>query len=120
MGDVLCKNLEKFFVGVEVKPSILHGDLWSGNIAGVDGEPCIFDPASYWGHHEAEFGMSWCAGFSGRFWTAYHEEIPKAPGWDDRHDIYTLYHYLNHLNLFGGSYYGQCASLLEKLTRRNL
>ena len=47
----------------QVKPSILHGDLWSGNIGAVDGEPSIFDPASYYGHHEAEFGISWCAGF---------------------------------------------------------
>lgn len=56
------KNLEKFFEDVDVTPSILHGDLWSGNIATVEGEPSVFDPAVYYGHHEAEFGMSWCAG----------------------------------------------------------
>ena len=44
-----------------MKPSVLHGDLWSGNIAAVDGKPCIFDPAVYYGHHEAEWGMSWHA-----------------------------------------------------------
>lgn len=33
------------------------GDLWSGNIAAADGQPCIFDPATYYGHHEAEWGM---------------------------------------------------------------
>lgn len=118
MGERLCDNLEAFFEGIEVVPCILHGDLWSGNITAVDGQPCIFDPASYYGHHEAEFGMSWCAGFSGQFWEAYHKLIPRAPGWDDRHSIYTLYHYLNHYNLFGYGYYSQCESLLQKLTKK--
>jgi len=65
---------------VQVKPSVLHGDLWSGNISGVDGEPSIFDPAVYYGHSEADFGMSWCAGFSSVFYDAYHRVLPKAPG----------------------------------------
>ena len=45
----------------QVRPCVLHGDLWSGNIGSVDGEPSIFDPAVYYGHSEADFGMSWCA-----------------------------------------------------------
>jgi len=118
MGNKLCSKLEIFFEGIDVRPSLLHGDLWSGNIADVDGTPCIFDPATYYGHHEAEFGMSWCAGFEKKFWDAYHEVIPKAEGWDDRNDIYTLYHYLNHFNLFGNSYYTQCAQILQRLTMK--
>ena len=43
--------------------------------------------------------MSWCAGFGPAFWAAYHGLVPRAPGWDERHDLYTLYHYLNHYNL---------------------
>ncbi|GAB4824243.1 hypothetical protein N2152v2_011289 [Parachlorella kessleri] len=117
LGERLCLKMESLFEGIEVKPSVLHGDLWSGNIAAVDGSPTIFDPATYYGHHEAEFGMSWCASFGGDFWRAYHEVIPKAPGWDDRHALYTLYHYLNHYNLFGSGYYNQCLSLLQRLTR---
>jgi hypothetical protein len=62
MGEKLAGNLEQLFEGVEVRPAVLHGDLWSGNMAAVDGKPAIFDPATYYGHHEAEFGMSWCAG----------------------------------------------------------
>ena len=65
---------------MQVKPSVLHGDLWSGNISGVDGDPSIFDPAVYYGHSEADFGMSWCAGFSSAFYDAYHRVLPKAPG----------------------------------------
>ncbi len=70
----------RYECNVQVKPSVLHGDLWSGNISGVDGEPSIFDPAVYYGHSEADFGMSWCAGFSSAFYDAYHRVLPKAPG----------------------------------------
>ncbi|CAD7703653.1 unnamed protein product [Ostreobium quekettii] len=118
MGERLMASLETFFDGVSVKPSVLHGDLWSGNIAAVDGEPSIFDPAVYYGHHEAEFGMSWCAGFSAAFWKAYHDIIPRSPGFEERKKIYLLYHYLNHYNLFGSGYYGECQSLLSQLTRK--
>jgi len=118
MGEKLCAKLDGFFEGIEVKPSILHGDLWSGNIASVDGQPSIFDPASYYGHHEAEFGISWCAGFGNEFWAAYHDIIPREPGLEDRHQIYQLYHYLNHYNLFGGGYYSPCASILQRYTRK--
>ncbi|KAJ9121023.1 hypothetical protein QFC24_005004 [Naganishia onofrii] len=42
------------------KPVILHGDLWSGNV-GLDsktGSPVIYDPACYFGHNEADLGIS--------------------------------------------------------------
>jgi protein-ribulosamine 3-kinase len=67
---------------------------------------------------QAEFGMSWCAGFSGEFWRGYHSVIPKEPGFEDRHQIYQLYHLLNHYNLFGYSYYSQCEQILQRLTRK--
>ena len=118
LGVKLCDNLEYFFDGIQVRPSIIHGDLWSGNIGSVDGQPCIFDPATYYGHHEAEFGMSWCSGFSDAFYKAYHELIPKAQGWNDRHEIYTLYHYLNHYNLFGYGYYQQCIETLRRILKK--
>lgn len=60
-----------------MKPCILHGDLWSGNIGSVDGHPSIFDPASYYGHSEAEFGISWCAGF-GQVGDPPHETAAAA------------------------------------------
>ncbi|PNG99134.1 Protein-ribulosamine 3-kinase, chloroplastic [Tetrabaena socialis] len=117
MGEKLCAKLHTYFEGIKVRPSVLHGDLWSGNIGAVGGEPAIFDPAAYYGHHEAEFGMSWCAGFGPDFWAAYHELIPRAPGFEQRAEIYRLVHYLNHLNLFGAGYYSQCSSTLQRLTQ---
>ncbi|CAL8462613.1 g2146 [Coccomyxa elongata] len=119
MGDKLMANLDALFEGVEVKPSLLHGDLWSGNISAVeDGEWSILDPATYYGHHEAEFGMQWCAGFTADFWQAYHEIVLKAPGFEDRKQLYMLYHYLNHYNLFGGGYRSSAENILRQLTRK--
>eukprot|EP00877_Chromochloris_zofingiensis_P005149 jgi/Chrzof1/14635/Cz09g10080.t1 len=119
LGIKLMDNLEVLFEDIKddgIKPSVLHGDLWSGNIAAVDGQPCIYDPATYYGHHEAEFGMSWCAGFGDAFYREYHKLIPKAPLFDKRRDLYLLYHYLNHYNLFGGGYYSTTLRLMEGLT----
>ncbi|CAI5986394.1 unnamed protein product [Closterium sp. NIES-65] len=114
-GEKLLEKLPELLGGVEVKPSLLHGDLWSGNIAAdKEGNPVILDPATYYGHSEAEFGMSWCASFGGSFWSAYFEVLPKQPGFEERVEIYKLYHYLNHYNLFGSSYRSSCTSIINR------
>ena len=77
----------------------------------------ILDPAAYYGHHEAEFGMSWCASFSPDFWRGYRGVIPEAPGFQKRRKLYELYHIANHAVLFGGGYVGQTEGMLEALTR---
>lgn len=87
-------------------PSLLHGDLWSGNfMTGSDGRAWLIDPAAYVGHAEADLAMTELfGGFSPAFYAAYREAYPMQPGYKDRRDLYNLYHLLNHLNLFGGSY----------------
>lgn len=116
LGETALGRLDEIFSPVSVRPSILHGDLWSGNMAADGkGRPVIFDPASYYGHHEAEFGMSWCASFTERFWGAYEDVVPReSAGYAERRELYQLYHYLNHYNLFGGSYYYQCENILRR------
>jgi len=97
-----------------IEPCLLHGDLWSGNISSdKNGEPVILDPACYYGHSEAEFGMSWCAGFGGSFYNSYFEVMPKLPGFEERRDLYMLYHYLNHYNLFGSGYRSSAMSIID-------
>ena len=88
------------------KPSLLHGDLWSGNyITGSDGQAWLIDPAVYVGHAEADLAMSELfGGFSAAFYGAYREVCPLDEGYEARRDLYNLYHLLNHLNLFGASY----------------
>lgn len=116
-GSKLCMRIHELFDDIQgdIKPSLLHGDLWAGNISGEASSPVIFDPASYYGHHEADFGMSWCGGFAPGFWKCYHDLIPRAPRFDTRRKLYQLYHYLNHYNLFGGGYYGMADLLLNQL-----
>ncbi|GJP50688.1 hypothetical protein CLOM_g9822 [Closterium sp. NIES-68] len=114
-GEKLLEKLPQVLGGMEVQPSLLHGDLWSGNIAADrEGNPVILDPATYYGHSEAEFGMSWCASFGGSFWSAYFEVLPKQPGFEERVELYKLYHYLNHYNLFGSSYRSSCMSIINQ------
>jgi fructosamine-3-kinase len=97
-------------------PCLLHGDLWSGNVlCDEQGAPCLVDPSVYYGHREAELAMSRLfSGFNPSFYTAYEEMFPLTPGHGERLGIYKLYHLLNHLNLFGSGYYGQCKIILQK------
>jgi fructosamine-3-kinase len=100
-------------------PSLLHGDLWSGNLmTGFSGEPVLIDPAVYHGHREADLAMTELfGGFDRRFYAAYAETFPLDPGYEERRDIYNLYHLLNHLNLFGRSYEAQVSVILHRHVR---
>jgi fructosamine-3-kinase len=117
LGDRLISRLDILLAGVTEPAVLLHGDLWSGNSAADErGEPVIFDPACYYGHREAEFGMMrMFGGYGPRCEAAYDEVWPRQPGSEDRISLYRLYHELNHLNLFGKSYYQDCISTMEKL-----
>jgi protein-ribulosamine 3-kinase len=97
-------------------PSLIHGDLWSGNLHGdTGGRPAILDPAAYFAHREAEFGMmTLFGGFSPRVFDAYHETLPLEPGWRDRNALYRLYHVMNHLNLFGGGYHADVMAIVRR------
>lgn len=87
-------------------PVLLHGDLWYGNVlSGPAGEPVLIDPAVYYGWAEADLAMTQLfGGFGAAFYAAYGEVNPLEPGWQERVELYNLYHYLNHLLLFGGGY----------------
>ena len=109
----IMDRLDEFIVEPEGDASILHGDLWSGNaMAGPNGEPAIIDPATYFGHREAEIAMTQLFGrFGGRFYDAYNEYWPMQDGWQQRLDLYNLYHMLNHVNLFGSGYVSSVESI---------
>ena len=116
-GDMLLDKLIDI-LRFDGEPAVLlHGDLWSGNASANDsGEPVIFDPASYYGHREAEFGMMRLfGGFTERCEDAYQEVWPLRDGYERRFQVYKLYHQLNHLNLFGRSYYGGCLDTIYSL-----
>lgn len=97
-------------------PSLLHGDLWSGNVmTGNDGKAWLIDPAVYVGHAEADLAMTELfGGFPQIFYDVYREEAPMQPGYERRRDLYNLYHLLNHLNLFGRAYLPSVVRVVEK------
>ena len=103
--DALLEHLDNFLIEPE-HPSLLHGDMWSGNvITGNDGKIWLIDPAVYVGHPEADIAMTELFGrFSESFYEVYRQEGMIQPGYPSRRSLYNLYHMLNHLNLFGGSY----------------
>lgn len=111
----LLDRLDDYLLEPEF-PSLLHGDLWSGNAApGPDGKAWIFDPAAYVGHYEAELAMTELFGrCQSAFYQAYNEVTPIDGSYRDRRDLYNLYHLLNHLNLFGSSYLGSVRQIVSR------
>ena len=104
LGAQLSARLDELFsmiVVEDIKPSLLHGDLWSGNYAAtVDGTPCIFDCACYYGHYEADHGINNMFGGGEAFSNSgYTSVIPREPGWERRTALYELHHHLNHYNI---------------------
>jgi len=116
-GDVLRKNLGHFFDDYWPEASLLHGDLWGGNWASADGAPVIFDPAVYYGDRESDIAMTKLfGGFGASFYDAYEDAWPLSAGSEQRILLYQLYHVLNHLNLFGGSYLNRALGIIRALS----
>lgn len=98
------------------RPSLLHGDLWHGNVAQSVSGPVVYDPASYWGDRECDIAMTELFGaFDRDFYKGYEDEWPLDHQYQWRKPVYQLYHILNHLNLFGGQYLSQAESMIEKI-----
>ena len=114
----ITKLLDKLddFLTEPAKPSLLHGDLWSGNvICGPEGKAMLIDPAAYVGHAEADLAMTELfGGFPEKFYSAYREANRIEKGYEERRDLYNLYHLLNHLNIFGKNYLAPVLSIIEE------
>lgn len=113
----LLDHLPKLLAAAEDDgPSLLHGDLWSGNAMATADGPALIDPAVYRGHREADLAMTELfGGFDARFHVAYREAWPLLPGYaEERRAVYQLYYLLVHVNLFGGGYVAQTAGVLRR------
>ncbi|MGZ8211017.1 MAG: fructosamine kinase family protein [Burkholderiales bacterium] len=116
-GERLSARMSEFFSTYAPQPSLLHGDLWSGNAASDPADrPVIFDPAVYYGDREADIAMAELfGGYAASFYDAYRAAYPLDRGYAVRKDLYNLYHVLNHLNLFGAGYLEQAERLIARL-----
>lgn len=104
-------------IGNEEGASMLHGDLWGGNIhACSDGGIALIDPSLYYGHREVDLAMAALfGGFDEKFWRSYEDAWPLRHGAAARRHMYQLYYMLVHVNLFGVSYLAGTMSLVERL-----
>jgi fructosamine-3-kinase len=117
LADKLLAAIPELLADYQIQPALVHGDLWGGN-AGftVEGEPVIFDPATYFGDREVDIAMTELfGGFPPAFYQGYEEVFPLDPGYETRKTLYNLYHVLNHFNLFGGGYSSQANRMIEKI-----
>lgn len=116
-GEQLLACVDDFFRDHQPQPSLLHGDLWSGNYGvTTTGQPVIFDPAVYYGDRETDLAMTELfGGFPAAFYAAYGEAYPLDPGYAVRKNLYSLYHILNHFNLFGAGYLRQARDMIDRL-----
>jgi fructosamine-3-kinase len=97
------------------RPSLLHGDLWSGNVMNSTDGPIFIDPAVYFGHREIDLAMTKLfGGFSESFFVSYNQSYPLEKGWENRLDIFQLYPLLVHVRLFGNSYMSETMRTLNK------
>jgi len=112
-ANSFCNELKNFFPAES--PSILHGDLWSGNyMIHSSGYAAIVDPAVYWGHREMDIGMTKLfGGFDDRFYEAYNRTYPLEKGWEARLTVAQLYPLLVHAVLFGGHYVSSTREILH-------
>lgn len=114
----LLDRLEDLLIEPD-RPSLLHGDMWGGNhLIDISGRMVLIDPAAYVGCAEADIAMTQMFGsMPRRFYDAYHEKIPAKEGYSDRKDLYNLYHFLNHFNLFGKSYLSSVSDIIRHYIR---
>jgi fructosamine-3-kinase len=111
-----CEKLDDWLIEPR-KPSLIHGDAWTGNILVKDNRVTGFlDPAIYYADAEIELAFSTLFGtFGASFFTRYEALRPLEPGFmDTRRDIYNLYPLLVHVRLFGGSYVRSVDSTLRR------
>jgi len=115
--DTYYKLVDRLPDWIDDQPeaSLIHGDLWSGNYLYTSKGPALIDPASYYADREMELSiMTMFGGFSRTTWDAYQNEYPLKSGWQERVQLYQIYHILNHYFLFGGSYGSQALSIAKR------
>ncbi len=116
----VIEKMAKFLEGLECRPCLIHGDLWSGNFIRMEEDVALIDPAIYYSEREMELAyVQLFGGFPANFLGYYHSAYPLQKGYEERRPLHQLYPLLIHLNHFGESYGGLvdqvCGTLLRRL-----
>ena len=115
--EALASRLEEHLLEPRF-PSLLHGDLWTGNVLVRNDRIAGFvDPAIYYGHPEIELAFSTMFGtFGAAFFDAYEALTPLEPCFHEKRcGIYNLYPRLVHVRLFGSAYLAGIDGTLREL-----
>jgi len=118
--DQLVEQCRQRLQHYQPPPSLLHGDLWRGNLGFIQDieqdYPVIYDPACYFGDRETDIAYSRLFGtLPPLFYQSYEQSYPLDKDYRERQDLYNLYHILNHANLFRGAYLIQAQEMMKQL-----
>lgn len=115
------KDLDKFYntlseVIPKEAPSLIHGDLWSGNfMISKNGQPVLIDPAVAFAPREMDLAMmKLFGGFPDEVFKIYNSYFALEPQWEERLSLWQLYYLLVHLNLFGAGYLSRVKTILAE------
>ncbi|MBD3790924.1 MAG: fructosamine kinase family protein [Campylobacterales bacterium] len=115
--EALCSGLYRRIDMSRITPSLLHGDLWNGNLLYEKNGPCFIDPAIYFGDREMELAFILLFHtFGERFFKEYTALHPLSEDfYETKVALYQIYPLLVHIALYGGGYTGELKLRLERL-----
>lgn len=115
--DAAVEQVKSYLKSHQPQASMLHGDLWRGNVGFFKSQPVMFDPAFYYGDRETDIAMTELFGrFPESFYRGYQQTWPLDVNYKSRKSLYQLYHILNHALMFGGHYMQSARETLKQIS----